>query len=129
MDAQDPHPRAAFLRDPTLAVEAAIHSLEPRLPEMRRALADARGWLGYGDADRGPAYNSTAGAAAQLLLHAAALRLPAATLAVGWALLALASGAPLGADADALGPQVLKGIAISERACGLLLVAIALPRL
>ena len=69
-------PRAAFLRDPTLAVEAAIHSLEPRLPEMRRALADARGWLGYGDADRGPAYNSTAGAAAQLLLHAAALRLP-----------------------------------------------------
>jgi len=42
----------------------------------RRALADARGWLGYGDADRGPAYNSTAGAAAQLLLHAAALRLP-----------------------------------------------------
>ena len=53
-----------------------LHSLEPRLPEMRRALADARGWLGYGDADRGPAYNSTAGAAAQLLLHAAALRLP-----------------------------------------------------
>ena len=43
---------------------------------MRRALADARGWLGYGDADRGPAYNSTAGAAAQLLLHAASLRLP-----------------------------------------------------
>lgn len=69
-------PRAAFLRDPTLAFEATIHSLEPRLPEMRRALADARGWLGYGDADRGPAYNSTAGAAAQLLLHAAALRLP-----------------------------------------------------
>ena len=33
-------------------------------------------WLGYGDADRGPAYNSTAGAAAQLLLPAAALRLP-----------------------------------------------------
>ena len=32
-------PRAAFLRDPTLAVEAAIHSLEPRLPELRRALA------------------------------------------------------------------------------------------
>ena len=47
-----------------------------RVLEPRRALADARGWLGYGDADRGPAYNSTAGAAAQLLLHAAALRLP-----------------------------------------------------
>ena len=69
--------RSAFLKDPTLAVEAAIHSLEPRLPEMRRALADARHWLGYGDADRGPSFNSTAGnAAPQLVLHHAALRLP-----------------------------------------------------
>ena len=63
--AKMPTSRAPPFSAPTLAVEAAIHSLEPRLPEMRRALADARGWLGYGDADRGPAYNSTAGAAAQ----------------------------------------------------------------
>ena len=97
------------------------------------ALVNVNAWIGYSQlgpaAALAAAVLSLVGATLLGAAYTAALRLPAATLAVGWALLALASGAPLGADADALGPQVLKGIAISERACGLLLVAIALPRL
>ena len=66
-------PRDRFLADPVLAVEALLHKLQPQLPTLRKALADARQRLGYGNGDAGP-FNSTAtfgGAAVQLLIDGA----------------------------------------------------------
>ena len=64
--------RAAFLKDPVIAVEQLIHRLEPTLPVIRRGMADARQHLGYGTSEFGPFANATvfADAAVQLLLEA-----------------------------------------------------------
>lgn len=64
--------RAAFLKDPVLAIEATMHRLEPTLPLLRRAQADARQRLGFGTGEFGPLANSTTfgNAAEQLLVEA-----------------------------------------------------------
>ena len=65
--------KLSFLKDPVLAVEQLIHRLEPTLPALRRAMADARQHLGYGTSEFGPFANSTvfADAAVHLLIEAA----------------------------------------------------------
>jgi hypothetical protein len=40
--------RTSFMKDPVYACEALMHRLEPRLPAMRRAMADVRQRLLYG---------------------------------------------------------------------------------
>lgn len=66
-------PRERFLADPVLAVEALLHKLQPQLPTLRHALADARRRLGFGSSDVGP-FNGSAtfgGAALQLVIDGA----------------------------------------------------------
>ena len=46
--------RPAFMKDPAYAIEALYNRLEPQLPIMRRALADARHRLIWGVTDDGP---------------------------------------------------------------------------
>lgn len=50
------------------------------------------------------------------LFTSAAIRLPAAALSVNWALFAIAKGAPVGRDAEALGQPALEGLASSATA-------------
>jgi hypothetical protein len=45
--------RTSFMRDPVYACEGLMHRLEPLLPAMRRAMADARRRLLYGVTDDG----------------------------------------------------------------------------
>ena len=46
--------RSAFIKDPVYACESLMHRLEPALPAMLRALADARPRLLYGVGEQGP---------------------------------------------------------------------------
>jgi len=51
--------------------------------------------------------------------------LPTATVAIAWALQAVADGTPVGPDADSLGGPVLRGMSYSESAIAILLLTVA----
>ena len=92
------------------------------------SLVNANAWVGLGSPGTGIAC-----AAAILSVVVAALAgagyaargLPAACLAVAWAINAVGLGEPVGPDARVLGDAALAGIALAERSTAVLLVGVA----